>query len=408
MSHILVVGQKYSSLIEYIEAHGHTYTLLQDELKTKYPNLKFKHRVVVSFSDKTALLNRVDRLKKRPDAVISVYENYVLPAAWIAEHLGVFGMPVDSAMRCTDKDLMRQAFALAPEKISPDFMVVTNEEDLKDFASKHKFPLIIKPANLAKSLLVTKNHNLDELLANYRKSMSLLDGIYKKYAASRTPKLLVEEFLQGSIHSVDAFIDAGGNPHVLDQIVDYKTGYDIGFEDNFHYSRVLPSKLSSEDRQSLKRCAEIAARSLGMKCSPAHIEVIMTPDGPRIVEIGARNGGYRERMHMLANGIDIMSAALDVFTGRQPEINATKNENVAVLELFPKTAGEYVGVNNEDKLRELPSLNNFIPKRKAGEQIGKAADGYKMTAIVILHNSDAEQFEKDLTYVTDNCQVITK
>ena len=407
MSHILIVGQKFSSLTDYLDDHGHTYMLLQDDAKTKYPEKRIKHRVVMEFSDQQTILDAVDQLKKPVDAVISTYENYILPTAWIAKHLGLPGLPIATAEACTDKYLMRSLFAKAPEKISPAFMTVNDENDIRKFAADHGFPIILKPANLAKSLLVTKSNSLDELVKNYRRSTELLQTTYQKYAPNRTPKLIIEEFMQGSIHSVDAFITADGTPHVLDQIVDYQTGYDIGYDDNFHYSRLLPSKLSAESQASLIHCAEIGIRALGMKNSPAHVEIIMTPKGPRIVEIGARNGGYRERMHRIANGIDITGAALSLALGKPHDAVATRNNACAVLELFPKIPGAFVGISHIQELVKLDSLEYFNVKVENGEYIGKAADGYKMTAVIMLHNSDSQKFAHDLAYIENHCHVIT-
>lgn len=408
MSHILIIGQKFSSLTDYIVEHGHTYTFLQDVTKTKFPDKKFKNRVVADFSSKESLLATVDALKVRPDAVVATYENYILASAWVAHHLGLPGMPLAAAEACTDKYLMRSLFDKAPEKISPAFDEVESEDDVRAFAAAHNFPIILKPANLAKSLLVTKNHDLDELIANYRKSVELLNDVYKKYAANRQPKLIIEEFLEGSIHSVDAFVDAEGAPQVLEQVVDYQTGYDIGYDDNFHYSRLLPSALSPEDQQALRHCAEVGIVALGMKSSAAHVEVIMTKDGPRIVEIGARNGGYRERMHSLANGIDITGAALALALGQKPDITAARNDSCAVLELFPKTPGVFKGIARADELRQLPSLSYMSIKAKEESFIGKSADGYKMAAVIILHNADAEQFNKDLAFVNSEVFVVTE
>jgi hypothetical protein len=408
MPHILIVGQKFSTLTDYLTDRGHTYTFLQDRLKTKFPDKKFKNRVLGDFQSKDALMASLKDLPKI-DGVMSTYENYILPAAWIAESLGVPGLPVSAAEACTDKFLMRSLFDTAPEKISPAFAIVNSEEDVRSFASSHSFPLILKPANLAKSLLVTKNVDLEELEANYQKSISLLHTTYKKYAPNRTPQLIIEEFLEGSIHSVDAFVDNTGTPFVLDQIVDYQTGYDIGYDDNFHYSRLLPSKLSPEDQTALRHCAELGIKALGMKSSPAHVEIIMTKEGPRIVEIGARNGGYRERMHSIANGIDITGAALTLSLGGTPDLTALRNDPCAVLELFPKTPGYFKGIENLDTLKTLPSLQYVSVKAKEGEYTGKAADGYKMSAVIILHAplDDAEDFSNDLSYVSSHVKVLT-
>lgn len=407
MTHILIVGQKFSSLTQHLIDNGYDYTLLQDIVKTKFPNKKFKHRILGDFSSREALL---PSLKDLPpiDGVMSVYENYILPAAWIADYLNVPGLPVAAAEACTDKFLMRSLFDKAPERISPAFATVASEDDVRTFAATHSFPLILKPANLAKSLLVTKNSTLDELIANYNKSCILLQTTYAKYAPTRTPKLIIEEFLEGSIHSVDAFIDASGNPLVLDQIVDYQTGYDIGYDDNFHYSRILPSTLSVNEQSQLRHCAEIGIRALGMKNSPAHVEIILTRDGARIVEIGARNGGYRERMHFLANNIDILDAAIAVSQGKTPVINATKDEPCAVLELFPKHPGIFQEIENLNALEGLASLTYLKVKAKEGDLIGKAADGHKMVVIVILHHSDTTIFNADLAYITNHVKVTTR
>ncbi|MDR2063634.1 MAG: ATP-grasp domain-containing protein [Candidatus Nomurabacteria bacterium] len=407
MKTILITGKSFSGLTSYLLEHGYDFVVLRDQKTTKFPDKKFKKRLVVDFSDSERMLEALKLLKRKPAAVITVYENYILPAAMIAKKLGLYGLPIKSAEACTDKYIMRSMFAEAPEKISPEFAEVDSEQTLRKFANCHTFPLILKPANLVKSLLVTKSMNMDELLENYQKSSSLIQETYAKYAPERKPKMIVEEYLEGSVHSVDAFIDRAGEPHILSQIVDYQTGYDIGFDDNFHYSRILPTKLPPEKQKDLLHCAKLGVEALGMKNSPAHIEIIMTKNGARIVEIGARNGGYRERMHWLANGIKLTKNALQIAMGEQPDIAATKNEPVAVLELFPKNAGFFVGIKNEAKLRTLKSLNYLSIKAKKGNFIGKSSDGYKMAAVVILHNSDSAQFQKDLDFVSSEVEVVT-
>ena len=408
MAHILIIGQKFSTLTDYLTTNNHTYTLIQDALKTKFPEKKFKNRIVADFTSKDTLLNSLKQLKIKPDAVMVTYESYVLPASWIAEYLQLPGIPASAAEACTDKFLMRSLFVQATEKVSPDFKIAESEESIIAFAHSHAFPLIMKPANLAKSLLVTKSNNLEELITQYQNTINLLETTYKKYAPNRTPKIIIEEFLEGTIHSVDAFIDNLGQPHVLKQVVDYQTGYDIGYDDNFHYSRLLPSALSEFDANALRHCAEVGIRALGMKSCAAHVEIIMTSDGPRIVEIGARNGGYRERMHSLANGIDITGAALAIALGQQPAITATRNDPCAVLELFPKKPGTFIGIENIEMLKTLPSLHYLSVKAKGGTNIGKAAQGYKMVAVVILHSNDARSFADDLEFVNTNVYVMTQ
>ncbi|HKX72575.1 MAG TPA: ATP-grasp domain-containing protein [Candidatus Saccharimonadales bacterium] len=407
MKRILIVGQNFSTLTDYLSEKGYDYIVLKDINRTKFPDKKLKRRVVCDFSSRESILKVVHGITEPIDAVIATYENYILPASWIASDLGLPGISPASAEACTDKFLMRSLFAEAPEPVSPDFAIVKNEETLRTFAASHEFPLMLKPANLAKSLLVTKNHNLDELLANYRRTMDQIVSVYQKYSPSRSPSLLVEEFLDGSTHSVDAFTGQDGEPHVLKQVIDYETGFDIGFDDNFTYSRLLPSKLSKDDQAALRHVAAVGIKALGITSAPSHVEIIMTKKGPRIIEIGARNGGYRERMHGIANGIDITGNALNLTLGKPVELRATRNDSCATLELLPKTPGTFTGITNEDALKDLPSLNYYSVKAMPGQYVGKAADGYKMCAIIILHNADKAQFDRDLQWVNDNVYAAT-
>ncbi len=397
MPHIAIIGKPFSGLSEYLIEQGYSFTVLRDVLTTKFPEKRLKNRIVVDFSDTRMLLEAVDQLhhKKPIHGVVVVYENYVLSAAKITTHLGLPGITEASAQACTDKERMRKLFAESPDKISPGFATVSSEEDVRQFADAHSFPLIIKPANLSKSLLVTKSSSLEQLIENYRKTMKQIDAVYAKYAPGQQPKILIEEFLEGPIFSVDAFVDANGEPHVLENVVDYQTGYDIGYDDNFHYSRLLPTKLPADKIAAIRKTAAAGCKALGMTSSPAHIEIIYTNDGPRIVEIGARNGGYRERMHKLANGIDIVKNTIALALGQSLDIRPTKNDYVGVFELFPKTPGIFTQISNEAALRTLPSLQYLSIKATPGTFVGKAGDGYKMCAVVILATASKETFIQD-------------
>jgi hypothetical protein len=112
-------------------------------------------------------------------------------------------------------------------------------------------------------------------------------------------------------------------------------------------------------------------------------------------------------MHELADGIDITKSAIDIATGLSPSITATKNESCAVLELFPRNPGIYRGISHLNELLKLPSLTYHSIKAKNGTHIGKAGDGFKMAAVVILHHKDPKVFEQDLAYINANVAIMT-
>lgn len=408
MSRILIVGKSFSGVTKRLKSAGHDYIILKDRREAANTGKRLKRVVFADFSSKESILVGVDAIKLPIDGVLVIYENYVLSAAWIAEHLGLPGMPPAAALACTDKWIMRQALATAPEPLNPDFAIVNSETDLIVFAKNHSFPLMLKPANLVKSLLITKNDGLEELLANYRQMTDVIGQVYATYAQDREPTIIVEEFLKGSMHTVAGFADQHGEPHIVQEVVDLQLAREIGFNDNFLYCRQLPSKLPDATQAALRRTAALGIRALGMKSSPAHVELIMTPDGPRIVEIGARNGGYRERMYDLANGLDLVQESIRIALGAAPVMQATKRDACAVLELFPYQKGVFKGITHLEKVRALPSCTYVSVKAAPGATVGKAADGFKRCAVIMLHSQNHTQLQADLTYINEHVKVVTE
>ncbi len=406
MAHILLVGSGFSGITKHLRAYGYDYTILKDGSATRFPNKQIPHRVLCDFSSKQKILSTVDALDYRIDGVLTAYEQYVLATSWISEHLGLPGMAEQASKNCTDKWAMRQALQISDVRLNPDFAIINSAQDLSDFAARHSFPIMLKPANLVKSLLITKNDSIEELLANYRQTIEVIDKVYAKYCPTRQPLLIAEEFLEGKMYTVAGFADADGNIYTSDKIVDLKLARDIGHRDNFLYSRVMPTALDAKLQRDIIDCAKAGMVALGMRASAAHVEIILTSKGPRIVEIGARNGGYRERMYQLACGIDLTAASIDVALGKEPNIKSTKNESVAVIELFPKDNGKYSHITSSDEVNSLKSCTYFNIKALRGDYVGRAADGHKRCAIVILHNADKQQFTDDLRFVENNVKVV--
>ena len=189
--------------------------------------------------------------------------------------------------------------------------------------------------------------------------------------------------------------------------LDYETGYDIGYNDNFHYSRIIPSSLSKEAVQNLKEVAVLGVEALGIRSSAAHIEIIVNEQGARIVEIGARNGGYRERMHLMAHGIDIYGALINTVTGREIDIKPEMHHCSSVLELFPKQKGSYKELRNQAELEALKSFYSLSIKYKPGEICGKSSDGFKAVAVIVLSNSNKQIFDENLAFIKKNVSVET-
>lgn len=400
---IAIIGNITGDFIDFLNENDYYYSTFLDSRRGIINN----ENPSIDFSNVENVINAVISTGKKFTAVVALYEEYIQIAAQVSEKLGINSISVDSAIACTDKTIMRGHFHRYDPAITPEFAIVGSLDDAIDFAGGHEFPMMLKPANLAKSLLVTKVNSIEELGTEYFRINDLIGEIYQKYAPREQPKILIEEYLDGSIHSIDVFVDGTGQAFPLHHVVDYVTGFDIGFDDNFHYARLLPSKLSASKQQEIKECAVKGVTALGMKYSPAHVEIIMTKKGPKIVEIGARNGGYRQKMHKSAHGINLYANHMAVIHGKSTNLDPIRNDSCALLEVFPKERGLFAGLHNQETLETLSSLRYLNVRAEIGDEVGKSGDGFKRPVVIMLHNSDSDQFNQDLEYVNQNVWVKT-
>lgn len=98
--------------------------------------------------------------------------------------------------------------------------------------------------------------------------------------AAKTDQLLLEEFLQGSNHSIDCTIAADGTISSF-PIVDVIAGVDIDRGDFHHFARYTPSLLEPDAalKERCHRLAHDAVKALALKGTFAHVEFILTPAG---------------------------------------------------------------------------------------------------------------------------------
>jgi biotin carboxylase len=337
--------------------------------------------------------------------IVAGYENYVLAAAYIAQYFKVPGPSIEAAMAATDKAIMRQNFIDYDPALSPDFAEVADWDEALEFMESHSFPVMLKPASLMKSLLITKSNTVEALEKNYRRTTAEIQRLYGKYNIGRQPKIIIEEYLDGSMHTVAAFAGHDGEPIIIPGITDCVTAQEFGHNDNYLYSRTLPTALSQEDQNSIMRAAEGGMRALRMANCPAHIEIMLTKSGPKIIEIGARIGGYRPRMYEYAYGIDMQRVMIDIASGAQPSISQQYGRSTTVFELFPDGEGQFSHVTYQYEIEKLPSLRHCSIKAKPGETIGRSSQGYKAAVVIILGSEDAEQCAQDAAYIRKNVTV---
>jgi len=378
--------------VDTIHNKGYLAGILADKQAGKNGLEVFDRVVEVDFAQIDDEIHRLDTVDLSPAGFLSTYENYIVAKAKLSQHFETPGIPLNAAELTTDKARMREAFLQADRSISPDYAKVQTLEQAQEFAQNHSFPLIIKPTNLVKSLLVLKCNNEKELAEQFTYASQNVVSLYKKYNVyNQAPQLIIEEFITGKQYSIAAYVDQFGKPHFYRGIATLKTAQDIGQNDNYLFSRKLPSSLPADRQSEMFEVAEKGVRALGMKSTPAHIELISGDNGTKIVEIGARTGGYRPRMYRMSYGADLTEQEVRIALGETPLIEESFSAYCAVYELFPNTEGSFLSI--EHKL-DPSQLAYYRITAKVGDRVGPAKNGFKATAIVIVKDEDESTFLK--------------
>ncbi|MDA0747046.1 MAG: ATP-grasp domain-containing protein, partial [bacterium] len=218
------------------------------------------------------------------DGVVTFWEEDVPTCACISQHLGLPGNSVTAAMNARSKYHMREAFQQAGVPV-PSFRLITDEESLENACREIGLPAVLKPEWGADSEWVTRVDTVEQALERYREIRHVVriqDSIYP-YPPTR---FLLEGFLSGPEVSVEGVMQNGNV--TLYAIIDKAK-----MSESFFIERgeCTPSRFPAQVQEDIRDMVTRGAAALGLVNSGIHAEVKITPDGPRLVEIGARMGG---------------------------------------------------------------------------------------------------------------------
>ena len=220
-----------------------------------------------------------------PDGIISgACDTSVRTVSYLCEKMHLPGNTQVAAFNSTDKVAMLESFQKAGVA-HPAYQVVRSGE-IGHFELAVPYPAISKPTDSAGGRGVHLIKSIEDVHS----------AVLMSSQAGASGDVLVEEFLEGPEVSVEVFLE-NGVPHVI-QITDKITS---GAPYFFELGHVQPSSLASETREAVKDLASRAVLAVGLKNGAAHVEVKVTPYGPKMIELGARMGGDCITTHLLDN-----------------------------------------------------------------------------------------------------------
>lgn len=312
----------------------------------------------------------------------------------------VLGPSERSIEWATHKGKMRELIGAYDHQLAPKVQPVASAADseVSKVLRNLTFPMIVKPTGLSDSTLVTKVQTEQELRNALRSSFGALEDTYKRNRGNGTPGILVEEFMEGDLYSIDGYVNEFGKVWLL-PLLRSKSAYHMGLPGFYIYQTETYHELTAEDDAAGKRAAEAAIHAVGLRSSVAHIELYNTTDGWKIIELGARPGALRQEVYEASYAVDHALNELLLKTGREPELATGRRTHSMVFKIYPDAAGEVVSIDGVDEARRHPAtytVNQFV---KLGDHVLPITDGGSVAVQGVLCGSDVDELRREVAEV---------
>ncbi len=330
----------------------------------------------ISTVDYEAVLNLSRR--KEIDGIMTICSDRPMKVvAKVGRELGLNTISEDAALKATNKGEMRKALKEGGVPI-PNFSIVSSEEEYREAIKGFSYPFIVKPSDNSGSrgvMLVEKEEDLLKAFTYARKNCT--DGM-----------VLVEDYMEGPEVSVEVFVD--GEPKVV-QITDKITTGAPHFVETGH---TQPSRLDSSLLDEITAVAKAGVKALGISLGPAHVEIKVTGDGAKIVEIGARLGGdyITTDLVKLSTGVDLVEAALMSSLGEPVDLERKWDRTSAI---------RYFGFNSYINLRKevIDSMERMYVNKMEKREMKSSRD---REGFFIISADDFDELERKIRVVEDD------
>jgi biotin carboxylase len=247
--------------------------------------------------------------------------------------------------------------------------------------------LVIKPPASAATIGVTHAPGG----AGWREKFRALVGTRDKMDVP-CDQVLVQEYVTGTEYVVDTVSSDGR--HSITDMLRYRRvrlGEGMAVYDSVEW---LPY-----DTESYRELIDYGLRALdavGLRHWAAHTEVMMTPQGPRLMEVNARLAGAgNPAVTMIATGESQVTRIVDVCAGRGPQLPAgfTLQRHVMAVFLIAHSTGIVRNAEIFEKARLLPSYHSPVQLVRSGDRVEATTDIWTsmMMGYVILAHDSAEQ-----------------
>ena len=330
-------------------------------------------RAIVSAEDEEAL----DRLARAelPNGIVAPGIDWpVAIAARLAARLGLpHPISPETAALAVSKVRQRERFA-ETGVAQPRSAVAVDVSTARAATSEVGYPCVLKAPDRQgqRGLSLVRTH--EELEA----------AVGAAIESSRSGTCLVEELIEGPEVTVNAFSTEGVfHPlTVTDRLTAEPPAFGVALAHAWPAARGAAEAAEAAGR---------AARALGIQNGPTYTQVVLGPDGARVVELAARlGGGHDAELCRVALGVDLNALALAAALGEAPALTEPQESGGACVRFLVAPPGALSDVRGLEDARAQDGVADVRAYRRPGWMFGPLRRGADRAGFVLATGDSRE------------------
>ncbi len=383
---ILIVsgGREAVPIIERAIARG-LYVIVSDG-DEHAPGLAIAHEALVASTydaETTLRLARRVHEKNPIHGVLAAASDVPLTVATVASGLGLAGPSLETARIASDKFLMKEALRKAGVAV-PWYAMVGSPDELRTLMKAQRPPLVIKPVDSRGARGVVRvTEDIDPAWAFHEARRNSPRG-----------RVMVEEWVDGMQVSTESVVAGGevATPGLSERNYEYLDRFAPYVIEN---GGDLPAPLSPEQREAIDRVILTASSAIGLSDWTLKGDLVMTSDGPVVIEVAPRLSGGFFCTHTipLSSGVSIVDAALLLALGRKVragDFRPCKARPVSQRFWFAGP-GRVREIDVPGRIHRMPGLEMMSIHVREGEYLGPVVSHPGRAGMVIARGSTQEE-----------------
>jgi hypothetical protein len=329
--------------------------------------------------------------------IIAFTDSQLGRASAIGQALGLVGNPASVVEALTDKLVQRRALGSAGID-GPGFVQlragVTGAEALA-LLDDLRFPIVVKPRRGSASRSVVTVADRGEVAGLFEaRRVADRSGSEEQGGPWEAEDHIAEEWLDDA----PSVLPGIGNYVSVEAVVQRGETVPLAITGKFPVAdpcretgNFMPHALDGATASAVLDLAVRAATALGVRSGALHIEIKLTPAGPRIIEVNGRvGGGGIDALYAARHGRSLIDIAVSVALGEELELDPEEVGRQMVptdlsgpfhFEYFsqpPRDALRLVALQGVDQVLALPGMETASVNRAVGDEVNWAegSQGY--------------------------------